>query len=76
MKYAVEIGASPMKIDSGIQNWLKWIHSLFHKSSFIFSQSKEIRLEFFLNPILFAIYTSTFSKLCINMYTVACRSAQ
>jgi hypothetical protein len=27
---------------------------------------------FFCNPILFAICTSTFSKLCKNMYTVAC----
>jgi hypothetical protein len=27
----------------------------------------------FWNPILFAICTSTFSKLCKNMYTVACR---
>jgi hypothetical protein len=30
-------------------------------------------VNFFLNPILFAICTSTFSKLCKNMYTVACR---
>jgi hypothetical protein len=29
--------------------------------------------QIFCNPILFAICTSTFSKLCINMYTVACR---
>jgi hypothetical protein len=27
----------------------------------------------FFNPILFAICTSTFTKLCKNMYTVACR---
>jgi hypothetical protein len=31
-------------------------------------------LEFiFCNPILLATCTSTFSKLCKNMYTVACR---
>jgi cytochrome c biogenesis protein CcdA len=30
-------------------------------------------LAIFLNPILFAICTSTFSKLCKNMYTEACR---
>jgi hypothetical protein len=29
--------------------------------------------KFFCNSILFAICTSTFSKLCKNMYTVACR---
>jgi hypothetical protein len=29
--------------------------------------------DFFCNPILFAICTSTFSKLCKNMYTVGCR---
>jgi hypothetical protein len=29
--------------------------------------------HFFCKPILFAICTSTFSKLCKNMYTVACR---
>jgi hypothetical protein len=29
--------------------------------------------KFFCNRILFAICTSTFSKLCKNMYTVACR---
>jgi hypothetical protein len=29
--------------------------------------------NFFCNPILFAIRNSTFSKLCKNMYTVACR---
>jgi hypothetical protein len=32
------------------------------------SQFKQV----FLNLILFAICTSTFSKLCKNMYTVAC----
>jgi hypothetical protein len=31
------------------------------------------RIFFFCNPILFAICTSTFSRLCKNMYTVACR---
>jgi hypothetical protein len=29
----------------------------------------------FFNTILFAICTITFSKLCKNMYTVACKSA-
>jgi hypothetical protein len=29
--------------------------------------------NYFCNPILFAICTSTFSKLCKNIYTVACR---
>jgi hypothetical protein len=32
-----------------------------------------VEILFFCNPILFAICTSTFSKLCKNMYTVACR---
>jgi hypothetical protein len=29
--------------------------------------------SFFLNPVLFAICTSTFSKLCTKTHTVACR---
>jgi hypothetical protein len=33
----------------------------------------EAMLFFFCNPILFAISTSTFTKLCKNMYTVAWR---
>jgi hypothetical protein len=32
------------------------------------------RNTFFCNPILFAICTSTFGKLCKNIYTVACRT--
>jgi hypothetical protein len=37
------------------------------------NESCLLELIFFCNPILFAICTSTFSKLCKNMYTVACR---
>jgi hypothetical protein len=36
-------------------------------------QGRTGRQYFFCNPILFAVATSTFSKLCKNMYTVACR---
>jgi hypothetical protein len=32
-----------------------------------------LKQKFFCNPILLAICTTTFSKLCKNMYTVACR---
>jgi hypothetical protein len=67
----VGLGMKTHYADKGQHQLLRWtVYPLIATRQQL---RKHVPVVFFCNPILYAISTSKFSKLCKNIYTVACR---